>query len=251
MAAGRTKTGWHAPALLVFVSLTAGCASIPKDERPESDPWEPLNRSLYKVHEVIDGATLKPVAKGYNKVLPQPVRTGVSNFFRNLSSPRSILANFLQGKPSAGFSETVRLVVNSTLGVGGLFDVAAAAGLAAQTEDFDQTAAVWGVPDGPYVMLPILGPQTLRSALLIPLEIYATPLYHYDVSSVRDRLYVLRAIELRARLLPLEDLLQDSKDPYVTLRESYLQNARFEIYDGNPPTEDYDLYEEFLDEEGY
>lgn len=251
MAAGLTNPGWRAPLWVVIVALAGGCTSIPKDQRPESDPWEPMNRSLYKVHEAIDGATLKPIAKGYNAVLPQPVRTGVSNFFRNLSSPRSILANFLQGKPSAGFSETVRLVVNSTLGIGGLFDVAAASGLAAKTEDFDQTAAVWGIPDGPYVVLPILGPQTLRSALLIPLEIFATPLYHYDVSSVRDRLYVLRVIELRARLLPLEDLLKDSKDPYVTLRESYLQNTRFEIYDGNPPTEDYDLYEEFLDEEGY
>ena len=139
--------------------------------------------------------------------------------------------------------------MNSIMGIGGLFDVAVLAGLEEHAEDFGQTAAVWGVPPGPYVTLPFLGPQTLRDAVLLPLDIAADPLYHYEVSSVRDPLYVLRLINLRANLLTLDELLKDSTDPYVTVRESYLQNREFEIYDGDPPTDDDEFFDEFLDED--
>jgi phospholipid-binding lipoprotein MlaA len=147
--------------------------------------------------------------------------------------------------------ELLRLFVNSTIGVGGIFDVAAMNGVEEHTEDFGQTAAVWGIPAGPYVTLPFLGPQTLRDALLLPLDLQMDPLYHYEVSSVRDPLYGLRLVNLRANLLPLEDLLKDSADPYVTLRESFLQNREFAIYDGNPPSDDDEFFDEFLDEEDY
>lgn len=238
---------WHA-ALLLAALCGSGCASIPEDQRVEHDPWERMNRSLYGFNEVVDKATLKPVAKVYRKVLPEPVRRSVGNFGRNLGTPRSSINNFLQGKGEAGFSELARFMINSTFGIGGLFDVATAGGLTAQTEDFGQTAAVWGVPSGPFVMLPFLGPQTLRDTLLMPVDVRADPLYHYDNSSVRDPLYVLRIIDLRAQILPLEDLLADSPDRYVTLRESYLQNREFEVYDGDPPMED-DYFDEFLEED--
>ncbi len=221
---------------------------MPDDQRNETDPWEPMNRSLFRVNVAIDNATLKPIAKGYRYVLPRAVRKGISNFYRNLTTPRSAVNNFLQGKPANGFNEIGRFLFNSTFGIAGIFDVATSGGMEEYREDFGQTAAVWGVPDGPYVMLPFLGPKTLRDALLLPLDITANPLYHYDVTSVRDRLYVLQFVDSRYHLLVADKLLDDSKDPYVTLRESYLQNREYEIYDGDPPEDD-DFFDEFLEEE--
>ena len=237
---------------LCTVVLASGCATLPPGDPLDYDPWEKPNRKLFRLNEAVDKVSLKPVAKGYRKVLPEPVRNSISNFGKNLGAPRNSVNNFLQGNPREGFGEIVRLIVNTTIGIGGLFDIATASGLEANPEDFGQTAAVWGVPSGPYVMLPFLGPQTLRDAILIPANIELDILHHVDDSSVRDRLWVLRAIDVRHRVLSLEDLIQDSKDPYVSLRESYLQNREFEIYDGDPPIEDDDeFYDEFLDDEDY
>lgn len=238
----------NAIALALLAVAMGGCASVPVEDRADTDPWEPMNRTLYSVNRGIDKVTTKPLAKGYEKIFPRPVRTGISNFFKNLRTPASSINNFLQGKPKRGFSELGRFVFNSTLGVGGIFDIATAGGLEAHVEDFGQTAAVWGVPDGPYVMIPLLGPSTLRDTLLFPLSIVSDPLYYYDNSSVRDKLRILRIIDVRARLLPLESTLEESKDPYITLRESYLQNREYEIYDGEPPEDD-EFFDEFLDEE--
>lgn len=234
--------------LALCALLLSGCASVPEDARSDADPWESMNRPLFAFNRGLDKITTKPLAKGYEKVFPQPIRTGITNFFRNLGTPASSLNNFLQGKPKRGFSELGRFVFNSTLGVAGLFDVATAGGIESYEEDFGQTAAVWGVPDGPYVMIPLLGPATLRDGLLFPLSVVSDPLYHYNNTSVRDKLVVLRVIETRARLLPLESTLEESKDPYLTLRESYLQNRVFEIYDGEPPEDD-EFFDEFLEEE--
>jgi phospholipid-binding lipoprotein MlaA len=233
---------------VLLASLLGACASIPEEQRTESDPWEPLNRTLYGVNTAIDTVSLKPLAKGYDAILPRPVRNGVSHFMDNLVTPASAVNNFLQGKPAYGFTELARFVFNSTLGIGGLFDVATVGGLEARPEDFGQTAAVWGVPSGPYVMLPFLGPSTLRDALMRPLDILSNPLYHYEVTSVRDKLTVLRIIDLRYRLLAVDKLLEGSKDPYITLRESYLQNREYEVYDGYPPEDDAFL-DEFLEDE--
>ena len=237
-----------APTLLAALFIS-GCASVPEDQRVDYDPWEPANRSVYKVNDALDRAITKPIARGYTKVLPEVARKGVTNFSRNLFAPRSALNNFLQGKPKEGGGEILRFLMNSIMGIGGLFDVAAVAGLEEHAEDFGQTAAVWGIPPGPYVMLPFLGPQTLRDAVLLPFDIAADPLYHYRNSSVRDRLYVLRLINLRANLLSLDELLKDSTDPYVTVRESFLQNREFEIFDGDPPTEEDEFFDEFLEED--
>jgi phospholipid-binding lipoprotein MlaA len=242
------STAHSLAATLALVCLLGACTSVPVDQRVESDPWESMNRSVFNANMAIDRATTRPLARGYRKIIPGPVRKGVSNFFRNLTTPSSVVNNFLQGKPARGFSEFGRFLFNSTLGLAGLIDVATAGGMEEYREDFGQTAAVWGVPDGPFIMLPILGPRTLRDALLMPLDIIADPLYQYDNSSVRDKLTILRLIDLRYRLLATEKFLADSKDPYVTIRESYLQNREYEIYDGDPPEDD-DFFDDFLEED--
>lgn len=237
--------------ILAAATLAGGCASVPEGEGVEYDPWERLNRGVYQFNDVVDRAITKPIARGYTAVLPGPVRQGVTNFSRNLLTPLYSVNNFLQGKPREGTGELFRLVLNSTFGIAGLVDVATANGIESHPEDFGQTAAVWGVPAGPFVMIPFLGPQTLRDAVALPLDLQLDPLYHYKVASVRDRLYVLRLINLRANLLPLEELLEDSPDPYVTMRESFLQNREFAIYDGNPPSDDDEFFDEFLEDEDY
>lgn len=236
--------------IVALLSLTlSACASIPEEQRVESDPWEPLNRTIFDVNQGFDKVITKPLAKGYRAVLPGPVRRVFGNFFANLTTPRSVINNFLQGKPERGVSEFGRFVFNSTFGIGGLFDVATAAGMDEFREDFGQTAAVWGIPNGPYVMLPFLGPQTLRDAIMLPLDIVVDPLYQYENASVRTKLYVLRLIDLRYQLLTADKFLEESKNPYVTLRESYLQNREYAIHDGDPPLEDDDFFDEFLEEE--
>jgi phospholipid-binding lipoprotein MlaA len=235
---------------VLLASLAAtGCVAVPAEQRVEYDPWESANRGLYRFNDALDRVTTKPIAKGYKKIVPGPVRQGVTNFGHNLMTPSSALNNFLQGKPGAGVDELFRFLINSTAGIGGIFDVAANNGLEPKTEDFGQTAAVWGVPDGPFVMLPLRGPRTLRDAIFMPLDFLLDPLYYYDNSSVRDPVYVLRIINQRAQLLELEELLADSEDPYVTLRESYLQNREFEVYDGNPPVEEDEFFDEFFDDD--
>ena len=244
-------------ALVALIASLAGCATAPSGGsdaapvRAEHDPLEPLNRSLYAINDAVDRVTLKPIARGYKAVVPEFARRGVTNFSRNLFTPRSAVNNFLQGKPGPGFSELGRFIINTTLGIGGLIDIATAQGMPVYDEDFGQTLAVWGVPEGPYLFIPILGPNTLLDAASIPIDIASDPLYHYDNSSVRDKVYVLRLIDLRMRLLTAETLLEDSKDPYLTLRESYLQNRRFQVYDGSPPStdEEDDLFEEFFEED--
>jgi len=241
------KVGFAGLPALCILTL-CGCATNKPLSGAASDPWESPNRSIYQVNDAVDRATLRPIAKGYEFILPSFVRTGVGNFSDNLTTPRSALNNFLQGKPRRGFSDVARFLFNSTIGIGGLIDIATAGGLEVYDEDFGQTLAVWGVPDGPYVYLPVLGPQTLRDAIALPVDIYSDLLIHYDVSSVRDRVYAVRAIDVRARLFTVETLLKDSKDPYITVRESFLQNRRFQVFDGDPP-EDEDFYDEFFDEE--
>jgi phospholipid-binding lipoprotein MlaA len=234
----------RAGAIALLACVLGACATTPEGSRVDYDPWEPINRSIYTVNDVADRYLLKPVAKGYDAVLPDFAQTGVTNFSRNLLAPGSAINNFLQGKPRDGFSEITRFLFNSTIGIGGLIDVATMGGLEEKHEDFGQTFAVWGVPDGPYVMVPFLGPRTLTHAASIPLNVWSDPLWHYEVTSVRNKLEILRLINLRANLLDLDRFLEDSKDPYITLRESYLQNREFEIYDGDPPMDD-DFYDEF------
>ncbi|MBT8078415.1 MAG: VacJ family lipoprotein [Gammaproteobacteria bacterium] len=228
----------------------AGCATSAPGQRSPADPWEPLNRNIHAFNDTLDSVTLKPVAKAYEKAVPSTARLGVTNFSRNLRSPLNLINSFLQGKPRDGFTEAGRFLANTTFGLLGVLDVATDMGLESHDEDFGQTLAAWGVPDGPYVVVPMLGPRTLRDALAIPLNFLADPLLHYDNSSVRDRLYVLRLVDVRHRLFAAEGLIKDSTDRYLTIRESYLQRRQYLIHDGDPPVDE-DFYDDFYDDEYY
>ncbi len=236
----------------VVLTTLAGCAgtipAAPKEERSPADPWEPLNRRISNFNDTVDSVTLKPLAKGYQAILPDPMQRGIANFSNNLLGPLYIVNNLLQGKFKRSLSETGRFLANSSWGILGLVDVGADLGMETYREDFGQTLAAWGVPDGPYVVVPLLGPRTLRDATMIPLNVVVDPLFHYENDSVRTSLYVVRLIDIRARLFSVESLLEDSFDRYLTIRESYLQNRRYLIHDGEPP-EDEDFYDEFFDDE--
>jgi len=250
-------------AILIILLLTqlGACASSRVSEgdqngdeqtrvRSAADPWEPLNRGIYAFNDGLDTITLKPIAKGYKAVTPSFLRTAVANFFANLGTPLVMVNNLLQGKGWDALSDTARLVMNSTVGIGGLFDVATPSGLEKHNEDFGQTLAKWGIKDGPFVMVPLLGPFTLRDVFAVPVNVFLNPLYYYDNASVRDKLYILQAIQQRARLLAGESTIEGSHDPYLTIRESYLQHRAYLVYDGDPPLDDEDeLFDELLDEE--
>ena len=229
--------------------LVAGCASAP----PE-DPLEPFNRSMFSFNEKLDNAVLKPVAKGYVTVTPAPVRTWVSNFFGNLQDPWIGINNLLQGKPAAALNDIMRFVFNTTLGIGGLLDIASEAGMPKHDEDFGQTLGVWGVKEGPFVVLPLFGPRTLRDAAAMPLDMaaqspwslpYGNPIVHDE--KARYGLSGLKMIDARARLLGVERTLDEGTlDKYRYARDFYLQQRRFKVHDGNLPLE----YEDFDLDEG-
>jgi len=205
-----------------------------------------MNRKLAVLNVALDTVSTKPIAKGYRIVVPRMARRGISNVFDNFTTPRSAINNFLQGKPGRGFNELGRFLFNSTIGVGGIFNIATLGGMERYDEDFSQTFAVWGIPAGPYIMLPIFGPHTLLDAVALPLDFYSDLHIHIDDVRLRNQLFGLRLIDQRQRLLAAGKLLDDSQDPYITLRESYLQNREYKIYDGEPPLED---FYEFFDEE--
>ena len=201
---------------------------------------------MHSFNNGLDRALLRPLAKGYEFVLPQFMRTGVGNFFDNLSTPLTAINNALQGKGGAAGSDVGRLLLNSTIGIGGLFDVATTAGLEKHDEDFGQTLAVWGVPSGPYLVFPFFGPSTVRDGLMTPFNRAADPLV-YAESSIRDKLLPLGIVDARHRLFAAEALIKDSADRYVTFRESFLQRRNYLIYDGDPPVDD-DFYDDFEDD---
>ena len=237
---------------IAATTLLSACAgnipAAPRDQRADYDPWEPLNRRVSNFNDGFDKVTFKPLAKGYEKVMPGFVKKGVNNFSRNLLGPLFIINNFLQGKPGRGGKEFGRFVINSIIGLGGLIDVATHSGIESSPETFGQTFAVWGIPDGPYVVVPVLGPRTLSGVFAIPLDFAGDPTFYLDDSTEKWALYGIRAIDFRMQLFTAEALMKDSYDRYLTIRESYLQNRQFRIYDGDPP-EDEDFYDEFLEEE--
>ena len=219
--------------------LLGGCATTGANgedsQYVEYDPWEPMNRKIHAFNMGVDKAVLRPIAKGYKKVVPSPVRRSVTNFFSNLATPRSALNNFLQGKPKQGFTELGRFVVNSIVGIGGLFNVAGKAGIERHDENFAQTLSKWGVPDGPYIVLPFWGPNMLSDTFALPVDYYTDAWTHYDNTSVRDKVQGVRMIDLRHRLLTIDSELDESPDPYVKIRELYRDNRTFRIFDGDPP----------------
>jgi phospholipid-binding lipoprotein MlaA len=224
-------------ALLAWVMSSAGCATGPNAS--PKDPLEPMNRSISKFNDTLDDNVLKPVATGYRDYIPQPVQTGVGNFFGNLSDVFSTVNSGLQLKGRDTAESLMRVVVNTTLGIYGFFDVATEIGLQRHREDFGQTLGYWGVPDGPYLVLPVFGPSTVRDTSTLPLEFSTDFVAKHDVVAERNVAVVARIVDKRASLLKTTDLLSGAAiDKYSFTRDSYLQYRRNQVYDGNPPDED-------------
>ena len=214
------------------------------------DPFEGANRAVLNFNFKADRVVLKPVAKTYAR-LPQPVRNGVGNFFSNLWEPSTILNDLLQGKWGHAGRDTGRFVINTILGLGGLMDVATHLDLPKRNEDFGQTLAVWGVPAGPYLVVPLLGPSNLRDSIGALPEYAGTDPVNTLHSPERWYASGLRLVDGRARQLGAEEVLELQPDKYLFLREAYRQRRNYLIYDGNPPAgpDDDDLLEQLLEEE--
>lgn len=246
----RSNTGrkWTVMSAALVFALTAqiaraqqGEASADIDSLPDAasvlsspvkdpDPWMKMNRSLWAFNEGLDNAILSPVARGYRALMPDLFEEGVSNFFDNLQVPGTALNQLLQGKPGAMFSDIGRFAVNSTVGLLGLFDVATRSGLPQHEEDFGQTLAVWGIPQGPYFMIPIRGPSTVTHAGGMLVDALTNPIGYIQDVRVRNSLYALYFLDLRKRLLSAEVLI--SGDEYLFVRDAYLQRRDYLITDG-------------------
>jgi len=214
--------------------LLAGCATSGNPK----DPIEGFNRAMFAFNEGLDSAIVKPVATGYEAVLPSPVRTGVTNFFSNIEDLLIGVNNLLQGKGSQAISDLGRAVINSTIGILGTFDIASDIGLEKHDEDFGQTFGRWGVGSGAYVVIPVFGPRTARDTVGLVLDVAADPLTHLGAGDGRDVLLVLRAVNDRANLLPADKVVEEAAlDKYSYIRDGYLQRRRNLIHDGNAPRE--------------
>lgn len=200
----------------------------------ESDPWESYNRAIFTFNATTDHFIMKPIAEGYRYVTPKPMRRGISNVFSNVLEVRNVLNDVLQGKMGQAGHDTGRFLINTTLGVAGLFDVAQHMGLRrSDGEDFGQTLAVWGVTDGPYLMLPFLGPRTLRDAAAAPVDWVTNPQNYIDHTRTSNAIYATDVIHIREGLLDLEeDLGGIGSDKYILLRDVYLQNREYLVKDG-------------------
>ncbi|MGE0582401.1 MAG: VacJ family lipoprotein [Steroidobacteraceae bacterium] len=232
---------------LATVLAFSACTSQPL--KPDArDPIEKFNRSMYSMNEGLDRAIARPVARTYRRITPAIVQTGVSNFWSNVNYPTTIVNQFLQGKPRAGFSDLGRFLLNTVAGAGGLLDPATAAGLDRNDEDFGQTLGKWGVPAGPYLMLPILGPSTFRDGAAKVADRYADPVNYVDHWEWRYGLDAFRLLDRRARLLPVTDTLQDVYDPYAFVRGAFFQQREYAVHDGNvqdtPADEGIDLQDD-------
>ena len=204
-----------------------------------ADPFEGFNRGVQAFNDGVDDALLKPVATTYRDVVPSFARTGIRNFFGNLGDGWSAINQLLQGKLESALNMTLRMAVNSTFGFGGLLDIASEAGLERRSEDFGQTLGVWGLPSGPYLVLPLFGPSTIRDAAgrVLDMQPETAPKYTQDIS-VRNSGTLLFVIDTRANLLGATRLLDEiAFDRYSFLRDAYLARRRNQVYDGNPPEE--------------
>ncbi len=226
---------WRWLALGLLLSLTA-CATGPNTN--PKDPMEPLNRGVYGFNDALDRAVIKPVATVYRDVLPSPMRTGVSNFFANLQDAWSGVNNALQLKPQESAESFVRFGVNTFLGFGGVLDIATEMRIERHTKDFGHTLGYWGVGPGPYLVLPLLGPSTLRDTAAMSVDNQGNPISHLSDVPTRNSLTALRLLDRRARLLDASKMLdQVALDPYTFTRDAFLQRRRSTVYDGNPPDE--------------
>ena len=226
--------------LLCIVSVLVGCASIPAGVQPSpQDPWESFNRSVFEFNEGLDAYLLKPVVAGYRFVLPEFVREGIYNFFSNYNDIYTALQNMLQGKPDFAFNDLMRVVVNTTFGLGGLIDMATPGGLEKHKEDWGQTFGVWGVPAGPYVVLPFFGPSNVRDTFGTVADLESDYLFRLlpDVA-LRNSITGLRVVNARNTYYEAGDLLDGAAiDKYSFMRDAYIQRRQYQINEGRDDQE--------------
>jgi phospholipid-binding lipoprotein MlaA len=212
-----------------------GCASLPSGKPDPSDRFERVNRSVYSFNHAIDHAVVRPAARGYVKITPAPVRRSISNFFSNLDYPITIVNDFLQGKFHDGLSDVGRFGVNTVIGIGGLFDPASHWGLEKHNEDFGLTLARWGVHPGPYLMLPILGPSTVRDAPGRVADRFVSPTSYFNNTGVEVGAFVVKGVSARAGVLNMDAIIDSVYDPYAFVRNAWLQRREYQVHSGKPP----------------
>ena len=205
----------------------------------EIDPFEETNRAIYEFNESLDSNVLEPVSRAYKNNMPEAAQKGIGNFLDNLGDVSTLANQILQFKPIESAETLARILVNTTIGLGGLFDVASDMGLITEDEDFGQTMAVWGVEQGPYVVLPLLGPSTVRDGIGTYVDLTSPANMVDEIGEVG--VSVINVVDKRVDLLPITDILDQSDDPYITMRSSYLQKRNNDIYDGNVPVTDDDF----------
>ena len=219
------------------VLLAQGCASVPNPDA--RDPWESWNRGVFGFYDAVDRVVLKPVATGYQKVTPNVVQKGVGNFFGNLADIWSAVNNALALRGKETGDSIGRVMINSTVGLLGVIDVASDLGIERHSADFGLTLARWGVGNGPYVVVPLLGPSTLRDTVAIPVDNWGNPINTVGDEPTRTGLMVLDVVDTRAQLLGAGRVMDGAAlDKYAFFREAFLQRRRNQVYDGNPPDED-------------
>jgi phospholipid-binding lipoprotein MlaA len=224
--------------VLLTVALT-GCVALPGNRKPPpQDPWESWNRGVYNVNDKLDRAVAKPLARTYVRVLPAPARSGVSNVLSNLRMTTVFINDTLQGKFRAAGTDLVRFVVNTTVGFGGLLDPATQMGLDKNEEDFGQTLGRWGVPPGPFVELPFLGPSDARDGPARIVDFFTGPTHYIKNNCVAWGLYGVNLVDARADLLSLDPTLQKVFDPYAFVRDAYLQRRAYLVSDGKATDEE-------------
>jgi phospholipid-binding lipoprotein MlaA len=224
-------------AAVAAVALVSGCAATPS----KVDPLEPMNRALYQVHDVLDTNSVKPVAEVYVAVVPKFVRTAFANVFNNIDDLFSAVNDLLQGKLDKAGNDLGRVLTNTMIGFGGLIDVATDAGIERGNEDFGQTFAVWGIPQGPYLFIPLFGPTTARDGVGVIVRIAVGPVGYIPDVAVRNSIYGVGYVDLRSQALDAGDIVDTAAlDRYLFIRNAYLQRRRYLIYDGKPPPESED-----------
>jgi phospholipid-binding lipoprotein MlaA len=219
-------------AALLALALVAGATHA----QSANDPFERANRAIFGFNEVLDSAVLTPVAKGYQAVVPELMRSGVSNFFGNFGDGWSAINNLLQGKGEASATMVMRVATNTLFGIGGVFDVASDLGMERSTEDLGQTLGRWGMPAGPYIVWPLLGPSTARDTLGRPLDLAWSHSLVINDAGVNLSLSALNLIDTRASLLSASRVVDGlAFDKYTFIRDAYIARRRNLVYDGNPP----------------
>jgi phospholipid-binding lipoprotein MlaA len=240
----------RASLLSLCLLILYGCATVPPgSKRDPRDPWERFNRASYHVNDVLDRAFVKPVAQLYAKA-PQPVRTGIGNFWDNLSYPVTITNDLLQGQVKSFVSDIARFVFNSTFGIGGFIDIASMGnGLQKNDRDFGQTMGKWGVPPGPYILVPVFGPYTVRDGIgASTVDTLANP-RTYTSFWVATGLWAAQGVDRRSRLLYLDPMIQSAYDPYAFIRNAYLQNRDFKVHGAGSKSEE-EQEQKLLEEAG-